>query len=89
MAGFRHYLFGKFRLDARQRALFRQQEPIALTPKSLETLLFLVERHGQIVDKKEILEKPSGRRRLIKWRALGDDFRTLLFCNPEETIIKT
>ena len=56
MAGFRHYLFGEFRLDARQRALFRQQEPIALTPKSLETLLFLVERHGQIVDKKEVLE---------------------------------
>lgn len=56
MAGSRQYIFGEFRLDARQRALFRQQELIALTPKSLETLLFLVERHGQIVDKKEILE---------------------------------
>jgi len=52
----RQYVFGEFRLDARQRALFRQQELIALTPKSLETLLFLVERHGQIVDKKELLE---------------------------------
>lgn len=56
MAGSRQYLFGEFRLDARQRALFRQQELIALTPKALETLLFLVERHGQIVDKKELLE---------------------------------
>src|SRR6202011_5908408 len=56
MAGSHQYLFGEFRLDARQRALFRQQELIALTPKSLETLLFLVERHGQIVEKKEILE---------------------------------
>jgi len=56
MAGSRQYLFDEFRLDVRQRALFRQQELIALTPKSLETLLFLVERHGQIVDKKEILE---------------------------------
>ena len=56
MAGSRQYVFGEFRLDARQRALFRQQELIALTPKSLETLLFLVERHGQIVDKKELLE---------------------------------
>ncbi len=56
MAGSRQYVFGEFRLDARQRALFRQQELITLTPKSLETLLFLVERHGQIVDKKEILE---------------------------------
>ena len=56
MSGSRQYIFGEFRLDARQRALFRQKELIALTPKSLETLLFLVERHGQIVDKKEILE---------------------------------
>jgi len=56
MAGFRQYVFGEFRLDVRQRALFRRQELIALTPKSLETLLFLVERHGQIVDKKELLE---------------------------------
>ena len=56
MAGSRQYVFGEFRLDARQRALFRQQELVALTPKSLETLLFLVERHGQIVDKKELLE---------------------------------
>ena len=56
MAGSRQYVFGEFRLDARQRALFRRQELIALTPKSIETLLFLVERHGQIVDKKELLE---------------------------------
>ncbi len=56
MEGSRQYVFGEFRLDARQRALFREQELIALTPKSLETLLFLVERHGQIVGKKEILE---------------------------------
>lgn len=56
MAGSRQYVFGEFRLDARQRALFRHEELIALTPKSVETLLFLVERHGQIVDKKEILE---------------------------------
>src|SRR5689334_22006143 len=56
MGGPRQYVFGEFRLDARQHALFRHQELIALTPKSLETLLFLVERHGQIVDKKELLE---------------------------------
>ena len=24
--------------------------------------------------------------RFKEWRALGDDFRTLLFCNPGETI---
>jgi TolB-like protein/DNA-binding winged helix-turn-helix (wHTH) protein len=56
MPASRQYVFGDFRLDARQRALFRQRELIALTPKSVETLLFLVERHGRIVDKKELLE---------------------------------
>ena len=56
MSSSRQYFFGEFRLDTRQRALFRRQELVALTPKSFETLQFLVERHGQIVDKKEILE---------------------------------
>lgn len=50
------YLFGEFRLDAAQRALFRRQELVSLTPKAIETLLFLVERHGRIVDKKELME---------------------------------
>jgi DNA-binding winged helix-turn-helix (wHTH) protein len=43
----RQYLFGEFRLDADQRALFRKDELVSLTPKALETLLFLVERHGR------------------------------------------
>ncbi|HTT33969.1 MAG TPA: tetratricopeptide repeat protein [Methylomirabilota bacterium] len=52
----RQYWFGEFRLDADQRALFRKDELVSLTPKALETLLFLVERHGRIVDKKELME---------------------------------
>jgi TolB-like protein/DNA-binding winged helix-turn-helix (wHTH) protein len=52
----RQYFFGEFRLDADQRALFRKDELVSLTPKALETLLFLVERHGRIVDKKELIE---------------------------------
>lgn len=56
MAGSRQYVFGEFRLDARQRALFRNQELVALEPKTLETLLYLVERRGQIVNKSELLE---------------------------------
>jgi len=52
----RQFLFGDFCLDAEQRALFRQGQLVALTPKSLETLLFLVERHGRIVDKQELLD---------------------------------
>src|SRR5260370_761602 len=56
MATFHHYVFGEFRLDAEQRGLFRRGELVALTPKSLETLLFLVERHGRIVGKRELLD---------------------------------
>jgi TolB-like protein/DNA-binding winged helix-turn-helix (wHTH) protein/Tfp pilus assembly protein PilF len=52
----RQYFFGEFRLDAVQRGLFRKDELVSLTPKALETLLFLVERHGRIVDKKELME---------------------------------
>src|SRR5215467_5189169 len=52
----RQYFFGEFRLDAVQRALFRKDDFVSLTPKALETLLFLVERHGRIVDKKELMD---------------------------------
>ena len=40
------YEFGGFRLDSTERALFRQGQLVPLTPKSLETLFFLVERRG-------------------------------------------
>lgn len=50
------YVFGEFCLDADQRALFRRGERVPLTPKSLETLLFLVERRGKIVEKKELMD---------------------------------
>ncbi|HXY23834.1 MAG TPA: tetratricopeptide repeat protein [Candidatus Acidoferrum sp.] len=56
MGNSRQYFFGEFRLDADQRALFRKDELVSLTPKALETLLFLVERHGRIVDKKELMD---------------------------------
>ena len=52
----RQYFFAEFRLDGGQRALFRKDELVSLTPKALETLLFLVERHGRIVDKKELMD---------------------------------
>jgi len=56
MPSSRQYFFGDFRLDAGQRALFRKDDLVSLTPKALETLLFLVERHGRIVDKKELMD---------------------------------
>jgi Tol biopolymer transport system component/DNA-binding winged helix-turn-helix (wHTH) protein len=55
MAPSRCYVFGEFRLDGQQRALFRAGRPVAVTPKSMEMLVFLVERHGRIVDKEELM----------------------------------
>lgn len=56
MGGHRQYLFGEFRLDAEQRALFRRDEFVPVAPKLLETLIFLVERRGRIVEKKELMD---------------------------------
>jgi adenylate cyclase len=49
------YRFGAFRLDAAEKVLYRGQQPVPLTPKALETLLALVERHGRLVTKEELL----------------------------------
>lgn len=50
------YEFGPFRLDATERILRRENEPMPLTPKLFDTLLVLVERSGHIVEKSELLE---------------------------------
>jgi TolB-like protein/DNA-binding winged helix-turn-helix (wHTH) protein/Flp pilus assembly protein TadD len=51
------YVFESFRLDAQHRVLLRANgEPIPLAPKVFDTLLYLVERPGQLVGKRELLE---------------------------------
>lgn len=52
----RAYAFGEFVLDA-AGLLTRRGEAVPLTPKALETLVVLVERHGQVVTKDEIIER--------------------------------
>ena len=49
------YAFGDFRLNPSERVLFRRDRPVPLTPKAIETLLALVERHGHLVTKEELL----------------------------------
>ena len=49
------YLFEGFRLDPIGKVLFRGDAPVSLTPKTIETLLALVERPGQVVTKEELL----------------------------------
>jgi DNA-binding winged helix-turn-helix (wHTH) protein/tetratricopeptide (TPR) repeat protein len=51
------YRFGEYRLDRDRGQLLRGLEPVALTPKALETLGILIERPGEIVGRDEILER--------------------------------
>jgi DNA-binding winged helix-turn-helix (wHTH) protein/Tol biopolymer transport system component len=50
------YRFGPFRLDTAKKRLWRGDDVVSLTPKAFETLLVLVERAGQVVEKDEFLK---------------------------------
>jgi TolB-like protein/DNA-binding winged helix-turn-helix (wHTH) protein/Flp pilus assembly protein TadD len=50
------YVFREFRLDARSRVLFRAGEMVALYPKAIDVLIFLVESRGNVATKKDLLE---------------------------------
>jgi len=49
------YEFDRFRLDARARILFRDQERIQLTPKAVDLLLALLERKGTPAPREDLL----------------------------------
>lgn len=48
--------FGDFVLDARERLLLRSGRPVALTPKAFLLLRTLVENHGRLVTKSELMQ---------------------------------
>lgn len=50
------YRFGKFTLQTTDRRLMREGREIYLRPKTYETLLYLLDRHGHLVTKKELLD---------------------------------
>lgn len=50
------YRFGPFRYDSGQRLLFRGDERVPLVPKVAETLQVLLEHHGRVVDKAELMK---------------------------------
>ena len=52
----RFYEFGNFRLDPGQGVLFCDGQLIPLTQKAFDTLLALVESHGRVLDKDELLK---------------------------------
>ncbi|HUR96865.1 MAG TPA: winged helix-turn-helix domain-containing protein [Pyrinomonadaceae bacterium] len=49
------YEFGEFRLEKNESRLLRHGEPVALTPRAFAVLVALVERHGQLVTKDELM----------------------------------
>ncbi|HEY6120947.1 MAG TPA: winged helix-turn-helix domain-containing protein, partial [Pyrinomonadaceae bacterium] len=51
----RFFEFGGFRLDVERRRLTRNGEPVQVMPKTLELLLALVRRHGEVVAKDELM----------------------------------
>lgn len=53
----RVWQFAEFRLDAGQRQLFCDGEPVALEPKPFDFLCLLLSRAGQLVSKDELIEQ--------------------------------
>lgn len=51
------YEFGPFRLEPQERRLVRQGQPITLRAKVFETLCVLVEAHGHLVHKDELISR--------------------------------
>src|SRR5688572_19835633 len=49
--------FGPFRLDVEERLLHRGEQILALTPKAIETLVVLVENHGRLVAKDDLMKR--------------------------------
>ena len=50
------YEFGPFRLDPEKPCLWRNGEPVALTPKAVETLLVLIRQNGKLVARKDLMD---------------------------------
>lgn len=52
----RFYDFDRFRVDVSRRLLLRQGKPVPLTPKAFDILLVLVQNHGRVVGKDELMK---------------------------------
>jgi serine/threonine-protein kinase len=51
------YAFGPYRLDARKRVLWRGGELVKMPPKAVDILVALLEQHGDVVSKEELLRR--------------------------------
>src|SRR5262245_2460712 len=50
------YEFGPYRLNAAERLLSRDGEAVSLQPKIFDLLLVMVERHGRLLEKDELMK---------------------------------
>src|SRR5262249_51412782 len=51
------YEFGNFRCDPREQLLLREGKPVALSPKSFEILVVLIQSHGRLLTKEELMHQ--------------------------------
>ncbi|HYK35828.1 winged helix-turn-helix domain-containing protein [Alloacidobacterium sp.] len=51
------YNFGPFRLVPSEHLLLREETPVPLAPKAFELLLALVQRHGHLVNRDELMQE--------------------------------
>jgi DNA-binding winged helix-turn-helix (wHTH) protein len=51
------YEFDMFRLDVAEGRLLREGQVVSLAPKEFDTLRLLVERHGRLVTKQDLLDR--------------------------------
>jgi DNA-binding winged helix-turn-helix (wHTH) protein/TolB-like protein/Tfp pilus assembly protein PilF len=49
------YEFGDFRIDAAKRLLLKGDEAVPLMPKAFDTLLYLVEHSGKVIERDELM----------------------------------
>jgi DNA-binding winged helix-turn-helix (wHTH) protein/Flp pilus assembly protein TadD len=50
-----HYEFGEFHVNTNKRLLLRNGDSVALTPKVFDTLLYLLQHQGEVVDKSDLM----------------------------------
>src|SRR3954451_11722431 len=50
------FSFGRYRVDTDSRILFDREQRVSLPPKSVEVLLALLERGGEVVAKDELMK---------------------------------
>ncbi|PYS99207.1 MAG: hypothetical protein DMF63_14170 [Acidobacteria bacterium] len=51
------YFFGEFEVDPGRRVLLRSGVDVKLKPKTVDVLLALIERHGEVVSKGDLLDR--------------------------------